>query len=224
MEDRQSSDQDRVRVKYRNLARTYDRAIAGMGGRVAGFGSLRARAIEKLYLRPGDYVIDVGCGTGLSFGLIEERIGPAGQLVGIELSPDMLAVARDRVERRGWSNVTLVEGSVETAEIPMNADAALFCLVHDISRSRPAIENVLRHVKSGGRIVIVGGKALPRKAFPLGMISRAMLSRFVTTFDGIEWPWTVLGELVPNLRVEAKPLRLTYLAWACTSSEEMPSN
>jgi hypothetical protein len=45
-----------------------------------------------------------------------------------------------------------------------------------------------------------------------------MLARFVTTFDGIERPWTLLAELVPGLRVEAKPLRLTYLAWGRAST------
>jgi hypothetical protein len=39
---------------------------------------------------------------------------------------------------------------------------------------------------------------------------------FVTTFDGIERPWTVLAESVPGLQVQAKPLRLTYLAWGRT--------
>lgn len=63
---------------------------------------------------------------------------------------------------------------------------------------------------------MLGGKALPRKALPLNMVSRWMLARFVTTFDGIERPWTLLAELVPDLRVEAKPLRLTYLAWGRT--------
>jgi ubiquinone/menaquinone biosynthesis C-methylase UbiE len=211
-------DHDRTRAKYRRLARRYDRFISGVGGRVSGFDRQRARAVEKLDLHAGDVVIDVGCGTGLSFALIEQRIGPSGLVIGVELSPEMLAVARRRVEQHGWSNVTLIESSVEEAKVEVEADAALFCLVHDITRSRGALQNVVSQLKPGGHIGVLGGKALPRKALPLNIVSRWMLARFVTTFDGIEQPWTLLAEWVPELRVEAKLLRLTYLAWGRTPS------
>lgn len=118
-------DHDRTRAKYCRLARRYDRFISGVGGRVAGFDRQRARAVEKLDLPEGDVVIDVGCGTGLSFALIEQRIGPCGRVFGVELSPEMLAVARGRVEQHGWSNVTLIESSVEEAKVAVEADAAL---------------------------------------------------------------------------------------------------
>jgi ubiquinone/menaquinone biosynthesis C-methylase UbiE len=216
--DPEPPDHDRTRAKYRTLARTYDRFIAGVAGRVAGFDRRRAQAIERLDLQPGDVVIDVGCGTGLSFALTQGRIGWSGRVVGIELSPEMLAIARERVELHGWSNITLVESAVEEAEVGVDADAALFCLVHDITRSRRALENILGQLKRGGHVAVLGGKALPRKAFPLDLVSRRMLARFVTTFDGIERPWTLLAELVPGLQVEAKPLRLTYLAWGRAST------
>jgi ubiquinone/menaquinone biosynthesis C-methylase UbiE len=51
---------------------------------------LHRRAVDRLAPEPGQSVLDVGCGTGLSFELIEEGIGPAGRLVGVELSPEML--------------------------------------------------------------------------------------------------------------------------------------
>jgi ubiquinone/menaquinone biosynthesis C-methylase UbiE len=73
--DPEPPDHDRTRAKYRTLARTYDRFIAGVAGRVAGFDRRRAQAIERLDLQPGDVVIDVGCGTGLSFALTQGRIG-----------------------------------------------------------------------------------------------------------------------------------------------------
>jgi ubiquinone/menaquinone biosynthesis C-methylase UbiE len=89
MGDPKRADHDRARAKYRRLARTYDRFIS-VGGRLVGFEGHRTRAIEKLDLQPGNVVFDVGCGTGLSFAMIEQRIGPNGRVVGIELSPNML--------------------------------------------------------------------------------------------------------------------------------------
>lgn len=216
----ESPDHDRARAKYRRLARTYDRLVSGAGGRVAGFDRQRERVIERLDLQAGDVVVDVGCGTGLSFALIEQRIGPSGRIVGVELSRQMLEVARERVERQGWSNVTLVESSIEEAEVGDEADAALFCLVHDITQSRRAVENVVGQLKPGGHVAVLGGKALPRNAFPLNLISRRFLAVFVTTFNGIERPWTLLAESVPGLQVQAKPLRLTYLAWGRTPTRD----
>ncbi|MCE5288368.1 MAG: methyltransferase domain-containing protein [Nocardiaceae bacterium] len=212
MGDDPAPDRDRAREKYRRLASGYDRFIAGAAGRAVGFSRRRLRAVATLDLAPGDCVIDVGCGTGLSFAAIEERIGPHGRLVGIELSPDMLDIARERVRRHGWTNVTLVESAIEDADIRVEADAALFCLVHDIMRSRPALDHIVNHLKPAARIAVLGGKTLPHKAFPLHQVSRRMLSRYVTTFDGIEQPWTLLAELVPDLRVRASPYGLTYLA------------
>ena len=208
-------DHDRARAKYHRLARTYDRFIA-ISGRLARLERQRARAIDKLALRPGDVAIDVGCGTGLSFSELEQRIGPTGRIIGFELSPDMIRVAHERIQRHNWANITLVENAVEQASAAVKADGALFCLVHDITRSRPALENVLDALQPGGRIAVMGARALPRKTFPLNLASRRLMARFVTTFDGAEQPWTLLAELVPDLHVEVKPLRLTYLAWGCT--------
>ena len=53
-------------------------------------------------------VIDVGCGTGLSFEALHRAVGMRGRIIGIEQSPEMIGKARDRVQRHGWRNVTLL--------------------------------------------------------------------------------------------------------------------
>ncbi len=65
--------------KYRGLADRYDGLVNAAEG-------VRRDALALLKLEPSDGVVDVGCGTGLSFPLIEERIGSDGQIVGIDLS------------------------------------------------------------------------------------------------------------------------------------------
>ena len=75
-------------------------------GRLAGINALR--------LSPGDTVVDLGCGTGLNFPLLMERIGPGGLLVGVDRSHEMLRVAHRRVVRRGWDNVRLVGADAST--------------------------------------------------------------------------------------------------------------
>ena len=97
-----------VRRRYGWVASIYD--WANLEG--ALYADARARAIELLDLRPGARVLDVACGTGANFALIERRIGPSGQLVGVDVTPQMLHRAGARVTRAGWSNVRLREGDV----------------------------------------------------------------------------------------------------------------
>ena len=130
--------------KYRRLAGTYDQLVRPARG-------VRSRAIERLDLKPGDIVLDVACGTGLSFSLLEERIGRQGTLIGIDMSPEMLEKARARVAEAGWANVQLIEAAIEDVKIPGKADAALFHFTHDVLRTPAALRTVLGHLGPGAR-------------------------------------------------------------------------
>jgi SAM-dependent methyltransferase len=135
--------QQKALQKYAGHAGDYDRTETD---RVA---PMRRAVIATLGLKPGHVVLDVGCGTGLSFPLLEESVGPGGRIVGIDQSPDMLLRARARVADRGWQNVTLVEAPAAAAEIPIQADAALFHFTHDIMRTPRAVANVVEHLIAG---------------------------------------------------------------------------
>ncbi len=182
---------------YRKMAPIYDR-----GGAKWPFTGLRRRAVDLLNLVPGDSVLDVGCGTGLAFSLLEEAIGSEGRIIGIDQSPDMLARARQRIEANDWSNITVIESSIEEATIPVRADAALFALSHDIMRSPRAIENVVQHVKPRGGIAVVGMTWNPWWALPFNLIHAFRLRRGATTYEGLGRPWTHLQKLVPRLQVK----------------------
>ena len=60
----------------------------------------RSRAIKLMGLKPGDRVLDIGCGTGLNFQLLRDKVGPQGHVVGVDASAAMLAQARNRA--RNW--------------------------------------------------------------------------------------------------------------------------
>src|SRR3990172_2299392 len=179
---------------YRRMATVYDR-----GG--AGFDPLRRRAIELLQLGPGDIVIDVGCGTGLSFPMLLEGVGLEGRVIGIDQSSEMLAGARQKVQTHGWENVTLIEAPVEDADIPVQADAALFALSHDIIRTPKALENVVRHLRPGGRVAVVGVKWAPWGALPIRIYQWYGCRGGMTTYEGLGRPWSHLKRLVSSLRV-----------------------
>lgn len=73
------------------------------------YGAGRHCAIPALGLRPGDRVLDVGCGTGLNVPALSLAVGDAGLVVGVDRSPHMLRVARAKTERAGLNQVRFVE-------------------------------------------------------------------------------------------------------------------
>jgi len=152
---------------------------------------IRARTIEKLELRPGDHVLDVACGTGLSFPLLLEAVGAKGEIVGVEVSPDMIGLARQRVTAAGWQNVTLLESSIESADIPGPLDAILFHFTHDVMRSPAALKRIFAAARPGARIAFAGMKYAPWWMAPANIIVRAQARPYMTTFEGLDRPWNL---------------------------------
>jgi SAM-dependent methyltransferase len=185
--------------------------------RTAGGDHGRRELVERLAPRRGEAILDVGCGTGRNFDLIQQRIGPEGRLIGVEPSPEMLARAQALVQRRGWTNVQLVCGRAEDARIAATVDAAILCAVHDVMRSPAALANVIAHIREGGRIVAGGPKWRPWRqsgAVSLNVSTWQLNRECVSTFEGFQRPWSRLGELVPDLRVEERYLGGGYIASA----------
>jgi len=191
--------------QYRSRARIYDLELAL-------FEPVRQRAIGRLRLKNGDRVLDVGCGTGLSFSALEGLVGPEGSIVGIEQSPEMIERARARAADNGWQNVALIAASVEEAAIPLAADAALFHFTHDIMRTRNALANVCRHLKPGGRIVAAGLKWAPVRTMPLNILVWNAAMRSTSTLEGLARPWSHLEPLVSELVLEQMLGGTVYIA------------
>jgi ubiquinone/menaquinone biosynthesis C-methylase UbiE len=105
---------------YTRWAGLYD----ALASHTPGIGSLRARAITRLAPAPGDTVVEMGCGTGANFPYLRDRVGDEGTVVGVDVTPGMLAAARDRVERAGWENVHVVAG--DAARPPIAEADAIF--------------------------------------------------------------------------------------------------
>src|SRR3974377_1605841 len=95
---------DRLIETYRKKAKHYD--ITSLLYPVPGYPhwAQRGGAVQALGLRAGDSVVDIACGTGLNFPLIEEVIGPDGRIIGVDLTDAMLARAPDGRETEGGGN------------------------------------------------------------------------------------------------------------------------
>src|SRR5579859_7513474 len=103
---------------YRKKARHYD--ITSRLYPAPGYPqrTQRRRAVQALGLGPGDSVVEIACGTGLNFSLIEQVIGPDGRIVGVDLTDAMLAQAQRRIQANGWSNVSLVQADAAEFDFP----------------------------------------------------------------------------------------------------------
>jgi ubiquinone/menaquinone biosynthesis C-methylase UbiE len=162
----------------------------------------RQQCVDKLALKPGETVLDVGCGTGLSFAALESGIGSEGKIIGIDQSLEQLTQARNFVTCNGWQNIILLNSPVEDAQIPVTADAALFYLTHDIMRTLPAVHNIVSSLRDGGRIVAMGRKWASWWRLLINWRTWQGVRRFVTTFEGFHKPWSHLEGLVSSLEVE----------------------
>jgi len=118
----------------------------------------RQQAIERLDLSPSSRMLEIGCGTGLNFGLILRRLDAreGGGLVGVDFSPDMLRRAERRVASRGWSNVRLVQADATDLRLDETFDAVLFAYsLSMIPAWQTALERAREHLTPGGRIVVL---------------------------------------------------------------------
>lgn len=191
--------------QYKGRARYYDTELML-------FEPIRAEAIALLQLHPGDRVIDVGCGTGLSFDRLQSRVGRIGGIVGIEQCPEMIEQARAKVAQRKWANVELVEAPAALAKFDGLADAAIFHFTHDILRDEAAVANVFAHLNPGARVVAAGLQWAPPWAWPTnGFVMLAALYS-TTSLEGLGHPWSRLAPRLVDFRVQHTPLGGIYIA------------
>jgi SAM-dependent methyltransferase len=198
--------------QYRRRARFYDLELALIE-------PVRRRAIDALGLKGGETVLDVGCGTGLSFELLHQGVGREGKIIGIEQSGDMLEQARERAERNRFDNVTMINSPVEDAAIAVVADAAIFHFTHDILRTPAAVANVIRNLKPGARVVASGLKWARPLISPtnLMVLQAALVS--VTSLEGLTAPWSNLARWARIDDIQTMLGRGVFIASATVGGE-----
>ncbi|MGR9086558.1 MAG: class I SAM-dependent methyltransferase [Gammaproteobacteria bacterium] len=150
----------KVEEAYQKNARYYDLAVKVfyplIGLRINAY---RKRAVEYLNLKQGDCVVDLGCGTGLTFPLIMEKIGPDGKLIGVDISSAMLSAARDRVNSAQWKNVELIHSDIEGYDIPAGINGAISTGVFGYLNNREKVlKNIYSSLVNHGKVVIIDGK------------------------------------------------------------------
>ena len=154
----------------------------------------RLRAVGALGLRAGDTVVDIACGTGLNFPLIEEVIGPDGRIVGVDLTDAMLARAEDRIAANGWSNISLVQADAADFDFPTDVDAILS--TYALSQVPECAEVIARGAAAlcgGGRWVVLDLRVPDKTPGWLARLGTATVRPFASIDEWItRSPWETI--------------------------------
>lgn len=112
--------------------------------------------VSKADLQRGEKVLDLGCGGGVDAIIASRLVGEEGHVYGLDMTADMLALARENAVAAGAGNITYVEGLIEDIPLPdKSVDVVLSNCVINFSDDRPAVlREALRVLAPGGRFVV----------------------------------------------------------------------
>jgi arsenite methyltransferase len=130
------------------LALLPDEAVAGSIG--------CANPVVLAQLQPGEHVLDLGSGGGIDVLLSARRVGPTGRAYGLDMTPDMLELARANQQRAGVANAEFLEGRIEAIPLPDNSvDVVVSNCVINLSTDKTAVfTEAHRVLKPRGRLSI----------------------------------------------------------------------
>ena len=176
---------------------------------------LRQKAVQLLQLKPGDRVLDVGCGPGGSFPYLVDAVGPSGEVLGVEISPEVAINARRRIEKNSWSNVRVIEADAKSVKLEGKFDGLLSFAAAEVYASPQALTNFFPYLKNDARVVAFGAKLSHRSS---GKVLNPLLRllwklSFSSTPALNHEPWAPLKDRVDEFHVQEYFFGCMFLAW-----------
>jgi len=125
--------------------------------------ALREQLADALDLEPGDAVADIGAGTGMFIAALSNRVGPTGRVFAVDIAPRFLDHLRERAEREGLSNVSVVHGREDSVALDTaSLDLAWICdTYHHFEYPQSTLASLLQAIRPGGHLVVVDFHRVP---------------------------------------------------------------
>lgn len=182
-----------------------------------GYASfLRRKAVEQLKLKKGNVVLDLACGPGLVFDLIEKKIGDKGKLIGVDYVDEMIKQCKKLVRKKKWENITLLKQdaaklNLKKLNLKNNSVDAVISIIglSAIPDHKAAIKKCHSALKKGGRLVVLDGKEFSSPFRTLNPILKLLRwSKSYERKDLIEDIKSVFG----NIEIKEYVLGSTFIA------------
>lgn len=122
----------------------------------ASMGLSCGNPLATAHLKEGEVVVDLGSGGGLDVFLAARQVGPSGKAIGIDMTPEMLQLARANAAKGGFTNVEFLEGQIDAVPLrDQTADIVISnCVVNLASDKGKVFQEMHRILKPGGRVAI----------------------------------------------------------------------
>jgi 2-polyprenyl-3-methyl-5-hydroxy-6-metoxy-1,4-benzoquinol methylase len=126
-------------------------------------------------LNPGETVLDLGSGGGIDVLLSARRVGPTGKVYGLDMTDEMLALARENQRKAGVENVEFLKGEIEHIPLPDSSVDVIIsnCVINLSSDKDRVIQEAFRVLKPGGRFAV--SDVVTRGAMPAEIRERVLL-------------------------------------------------